>query len=103
MAWLAATHFANADYRVRMAHLSNQSLALVAAAAVRIDVAYSVVATLHLLHRTFRLDRLVCSRPRFADDNWPERTKCRTAHAKEWFARRNPRCETVFGQSWRQN
>ena len=43
--------FANAAHRVRLADLSDESLALVAAAFVRIDIVDLVVATFHLLHR----------------------------------------------------
>lgn len=50
MAWLARADFANAIDRLRLAHLSDESLALVAVAAVRIDLDDTAVATLYLLH-----------------------------------------------------
>ena len=52
MDWLDPFDFAHAANRVRLENLSDESLALVAIAAVRIDIADSVVAPLYLLHCT---------------------------------------------------
>ena len=51
MAWARSANLAIAYRRLGLAHLSYSTMAVVAAAIVRVDATHFVVASFHLFHR----------------------------------------------------